>query len=184
MIGQAQLRLIGAGATDLASEIRAALAQLAEDQDEDTCFVVTRAGILWARASLHDPTTFHSCSGDAATPTDALCTPRWDHKDHVLSFGGRIVKRFRRSSPNQETILNTFEEQGWPHRIDDPLSWKGRAAAKPRLHDTIKWLNLNHECGLLRFVGDGTGTGVCWVEIVISALVLHGDTVEQLRPAA
>jgi hypothetical protein len=184
MVGQAQLRLIGAGATDFAPGIRAALAELAEDQDDEACFVVTRAGIVWARVNPADPTTFHLCGGDAATSRDAPCTPRWDRENRVLSVAGRIVKRFERRSPNQETVLDAFEQLGWPNRIEDPLPWKGSAAAKPRLHDTIKWLNLKHEHRLLRFYGDGTGAGVCWQREAITALVLHGDPAKKLREAA
>ena len=180
MVGQPQLRLIGAGAIELASEVRAALARLAEDQDDEACFVVTRAGIVWARTNPADPTTLSLC-GDA---NDALCTPRWDPKNRILSFGGRIVKRFGRLSPNQEAILNAFEEEGWPHRIHDPLPPSGETVPKLRLRDAIRWMNKGHECRALRFFGDGTAHGVCWELLASDAELLNGFPAEKLRRAA
>ena len=184
MVGQVRLRLIKAGATDLAPEIRDALVKLTEHLDEKTCFVLTRAGVLRARANPTDPTTFHLCRDDATTPTDAICTPRWAEKARVLTVGGPIVKQYKRPSPNQEIILKAFEAEGWPYHINDPLPLKDEIAPKTRLHDTIRWLNLNQECRLLRFLGDGTGRGLRWELVTVGGLVLHGDPAQMLRPAA
>jgi hypothetical protein len=76
--------------------------------------------------------------------------------------GRQVVKEFKLHSPNQVTILTAFEEEGWPLKIDDPLSPHSEIDAKQRLHDTIKSLNRNQKCQLLRFRGDGTGQGVRW----------------------
>ena len=111
-------------------------------------------------------------------------TPLWDRDNRVLTFGGQIVRRYGRSSPNQETVLQTFEEQGWPYRIDDPLPYSAEVAPKLRLHDTIRWLNLKQESRLLRFLGDGTGEGVCWKLLATSGLSLHREADEELRRAA
>jgi hypothetical protein len=88
--------------------------------------------------------------------------PHWDRENRVLCVGPHLAKRFKRPSPNQEAILTVFEEEGWPHRIDDPLRPDGDQHPKQRLHDTIKWLNRHHHHRLIRFRGDGTGEGVCW----------------------
>ncbi len=77
-----------------------------------------------------------------------------------------------------------FEEEGWPHRIYDPLPPKGETNPKIRLHETIKWLNRNRENPLLRFLGDGTGEGLCWEPVAISTLGLHGHAPKKLRLAA
>ena len=184
MAGQTQLRFVRtAAAIDLAPEIRDALARLAKYNDNGVCFLVNRSGVLWVRADARDPTIFHLCNGNR-TPPAAELAPHWDRENRVLSFGGQIVKRFGRSSPNQEAVLQAFEEQGWPYRIDDPLPYCDKVVPKVRLHDTIRWLNLKHECRLLRFLGDGTGEGVCWKLVAIRGLILHGDTAEELRPAA
>jgi hypothetical protein len=71
-------------------------------------------------------------------------------------------------SPNQEAILDAFQEEGWPMWIDDPLSPLPDQPPKRRLHDTIKGLNRNREMELIRFRGDGTGQRVAW-EIVAEA---------------
>ena len=88
-------------------------------------------------------------------------------------LGGRIVKRYRVPSPNQEAILAAFQEEGWPHHIDDPLSPLPDQCPKERLHSTIKYLNASQANRLIRFRGDGTGEGIVWEPVD-----------DQARPAA
>jgi hypothetical protein len=88
--------------------------------------------------------------------------PHWDRDRHELRVGGQLVKQFRLPSPNQEKVLNAFEEENWPVRIDDPLPPNEKLDAKQRLHDTIKNLNRHQKNPLIRFMGDGTGQGVRW----------------------
>ena len=72
------------------------------------------------------------------------------------------MKQFRQPSGNQRLILQVFEQDGWPERIDDPLTGNG-LEPKRRLRDTVESLNDNHKAaGLIRFEMDGTGTGVIW----------------------
>jgi len=184
MAGREWQQVIEAGRTNLAPGIRAALIQLAGSHDKETCFVLTCGGVFRARANPADPRTFRLCSGAAPTRTGTLFTPRWDHEARVLWAGGQIAKRYRRPSPNQEAILTAFEEDGWPCRIDDPLPPKGEVCPKARLHDTIKWLNRGQKRFLLRFLGDGTGEGVCWEPVTISALLSRGDAAKRMRLAA
>lgn len=89
-------------------------------------------------------------------------TPRWAAEDRTLYVGDRIVKEYRVPSPNQEAVLSAFEEEGWPHYVDDPLPPVGDQNPKQRLRDTIKWLNTNQRNPLIRFHGDGTGERVGW----------------------
>jgi hypothetical protein len=95
----------------------------------------------------------------------AKSKPSWDRDRKELRFHGSLVKQFRWSAINQETILMAFEEEAWPVRIDDPLPRKPNQDAKCRLHDAIKSLNRNHRTRLLRFSGDGTGEGVLWASL-------------------
>lgn len=88
--------------------------------------------------------------------------PRWDTTRRELSFAGLIVKRFRVPARNQETILSVFEEEGWAEHIHDPLPVIHEIDAPTRLHDAINRLNRCQINPLLRFHGDGTGTGVFW----------------------
>ena len=91
---------------------------------------------------------------------------------------------FSRAARNQEIILGAFEEEGWPYRIDDPLPPSGNVEPKRRLHDTIKWLNRDHEAQVLAFIGDGTGEGVRWKSLVSNAVPISGNSVGPLRCAA
>jgi len=57
--------------------------------------------------------------------------PRWDGDTRTLWFGDSVCKRYTRPAPSQEKILTSFQEEGWPNRIDDPLD-------PGKLADTIK----------------------------------------------
>jgi hypothetical protein len=88
--------------------------------------------------------------------------PRWDTDDRTLYVGDLIVKEYRVRSPNQEAVLSAFQEEQWPHYIDDPLSPVPDQSPKQRLRDTVKRLNENQKNHLIRFRGDGTGERVRW----------------------
>jgi hypothetical protein len=109
----------------------------------------------------------------AAAASDCKSTPTWDSDRQELRVGDRIVKEFKLHSPNQVVLLTAFEEDGWPVRIDDPLPQHGDIDPKQRLHDTIKSLNRNQKCALIRFRGDGTGQGVRWELRRASSPKLH-----------
>ncbi|MEO1525736.1 MAG: hypothetical protein AAFX06_09880, partial [Planctomycetota bacterium] len=47
--------------------------------------------------------------------------PCWNAERHELTYEGAVVKRYRWPAINQERILQVFEEESWPARIDDPL---------------------------------------------------------------
>ena len=80
----------------------------------------------------------------------------------MLSLDGTVVKRFRVPAPNQELILSVFEEERWPERLDDPLPASGGVDPRTRLHDAVNRLNRAQTNPLLRFHGNGTGTGISW----------------------
>jgi hypothetical protein len=89
--------------------------------------------------------------------------PYYDLELRELWVRGALVKVFTRPAPDQHTVLSTFEELGWPRRIDDPLHFKrGRQNAKLRLRDTIKRLNQHQQRFLIRFHGNGNGEGILW----------------------
>src|SRR5262249_26296993 len=75
---------------------------------------------------------------------------------------GMVVKRYRVPARNQELILSAFEEEGWPEHIDDPLPVRYDIDPRMRLHDAIHRLNGRQINRLVRFKGNGTGTGVFW----------------------
>ncbi len=88
--------------------------------------------------------------------------PVWDGMRRELRLGSVIVKKFRCRAANQESVLAAFQEDGWPARIDDPLSPVENIEPKRRLADTVKCLNRKQAKPLLKFAGDGTGEGVTW----------------------
>ncbi len=87
--------------------------------------------------------------------------PVWDNEGRELRFSDKSCKQFNRQpAKNQITILRTFEEDGWPRRIDDPLSSEPGKDPGARRRDTIRGLNTGLR--ILHFRGDGTGEGIIW----------------------
>lgn len=134
-----------------------------------SCFVLTDAGVEFAERLLSQ--RLNACAWSplqVAVPIEAAraglqgTRPQWDSQLRELRIRSCVIKRFKLPSPNQETLLAAFEEEGWPLRIDDPLPQVQEVVPKRRLHDTIKSLNRNQKHRLLIFKGDGTGEGVCW----------------------
>jgi hypothetical protein len=127
-----------------------------------TCFVLTEAGAVLAR-QLHDaPSQPVESPRHASTTASASPVPEWDKERQELRLGEFVVKQFKVPAPNQEIILASFQEEGWPPRIDDPLPPQPDQDAKRRLHDTINTLNRHQKHELIRFLGDGTGEGIRW----------------------
>lgn len=142
-----------------------------------TCFVLTDGGITLAEDSFHqesigsipwnvDPSGNISNYNDrhvngSSRPSERV-TPTWNPDRRELSIRGCLVKAFRHPSPNQEAILTAFVEDGWPERIDDPLSPVADINPRQRLRDTIKSLNRHQHNALVSFHGDGTGEGITW----------------------
>jgi hypothetical protein len=135
---------------------------------ETECFVLTRSGEAVAR---------ELCSGDISTADNpasniGICQiapveevqvrPKWDPQRRQLRLGSEVIKEFKLPSPNQETVLTAFEEEGWPPRIDDPLPPQEQLDPRRRLHDTIKALNRKQKRCRIRFRGDGSGEGIRW----------------------
>ena len=134
---------------------------------KSSCFVLTESGQDFVREALRQ---FKGRSVERPSspvparqsPEQPVSTPTWDRDRQELRVGRQIVKQFKVPAPNQEVILATFEEEAWPSRIDDPLPPHPDLDPKRRLQDTIIALNRNQKTEALRFLGDGTGEGVCW----------------------
>lgn len=123
---------------------------------EGTCFVITDFGIQFFKT--HDPL---ATLGEGKVNE----TPSWNPEFRELYLSGVLVKQFKWRAQNQELILNTFEEENWIRRIDDPLPPVAEIDSKRRLCDTIKCLNRKQINNLIRFRGDGTGEAILWEEI-------------------
>jgi hypothetical protein len=85
--------------------------------------------------------------------------PEWVKGQGILRFRGEVVRRFRSGTvaKNCVKILDAFQEDGWPTRIDDPLDPHKH---QQRLHETLR--SLNKGLTEIGFHADGTGEGICW----------------------
>lgn len=128
-----------------------------------TCFVLTEDGVAYARSFLTNTNGNGSLEIATESTHDSCCPPpEWDSDRQELRWKGSVVKRFKVPAPNQEVILAVFEEECWPPRIDDPLPQSRDLDPKRRLHDTINALNRSQIDPLIRFLGDGKGSGILW----------------------
>ncbi len=134
-----------------------------------SCFVITDAGLKYLQRETSIASNGHSNDHSAGTltndaPSAAGITtetvPRWDEEKRELWVGPYLIKRFRWPARNQLAIVREFHRLNWPTRISDPLPPSSDVDPKQRLHDTIKCLNRRRLKKLLKFGGDGTGTGV------------------------
>lgn len=130
-----------------------------------TCFVLTEQGAAQLcqppEAAGHvDSFVPENCQPVLEAEHQLL--PRWDIALRVLRVGSILIKHFKQPAPNQEVVLASFEEEGWPVRIDNPISPSSERCAQQCLHDTINSLNRYQKSRLIRFHGDGTGQGICW----------------------
>ncbi len=91
--------------------------------------------------------------------------PFWDVDRRELWVGEVVVKEFRRPAPLLERILAALEEDAWCREIADPLPPKDGVDPKCRLHDAIQDLNGCQSPHLIRFYGNGDGTGVRWEHV-------------------
>ncbi len=150
---------------------------------ERTCFVITKLGYQFVNhlsnpeikqltAGLKDKvmSTHHTKPGNENQSSDLVevqkngqlqhVHPIWDRDKRELRVGDKVVKQFKWPAENQERVLDAFQDEGWPPRIDDPLLPHPKICPKRRLHDTLKCLNRKQANELIKFRGDGTGLGV------------------------
>jgi len=85
--------------------------------------------------------------------------PRWLKAKGELWFDGQIVRRIRNvaSAKNVVAVLDCFEIDGWPVRIDDPVTAGGDSSRRRR---TIE--SLNKELKAIRFSCGGDGCSFEW----------------------
>jgi len=85
--------------------------------------------------------------------------PVWNEETGDLTFRGMVVRHIEKlgQAKNIVRILNAFQEEDWPSRIDDPLD---PDPGKQRLPSAIK--SLNKRISVIRFHSDGCGEGICW----------------------
>jgi hypothetical protein len=131
---------------------------------ENTCFLLTEAGIRFLRHFCSEPVP-RACPSEQGEPGwrgAGAVTPYWDSERRELKVGDVVVKQFRQPAWAQEIVLSAFQEEQWPWRIDDPLPPQLEQDPKRHLNITITNLNRRQKNRLIRFCGDGTGSGVIW----------------------
>jgi hypothetical protein len=127
-----------------------------------TCFVIAQTEARLDCPNPETPVARDELPPQQSAAARAHLLPLWDKERQELRMGELVVKQFKLPAPNQELILASFQEEGWPPRIDDPLPPQPDQDAKRRLHDTIITLNRHQKNRLIRFSGDGSGEGVRW----------------------
>lgn len=88
--------------------------------------------------------------------------PTWDADRRELCLDGDVLKRYRRAAENQMLLLDVFQEEGWPHEIDDPLPRDGDVDPKIRLKETVKSLNEGIEDHAIIFGVSHHGERATW----------------------
>ncbi len=168
MAGKKQRRPIDFQTEEPAANGPVVLVRLADADNHARGVAVEAVALLESNVGSAAPVSWAAGHAPVYTAEESdllaeiAAVPRWDRESRVLSVGGWIVKRYRLPSPNQEAVLSAFQQEGWPHRINDPLGFLADLDPKYRLYHTIGRLNQHQRQPLLRFYGDGTGEGVCW----------------------
>jgi hypothetical protein len=85
--------------------------------------------------------------------------PVWEADAGVLHFAGKVVRQVSPRATNIRLILNAFQEDKWPIRIDSPLP---RRTDSRKLREAVR--SLKHGLTGLDFICDGKGEGVQWQE--------------------
>jgi hypothetical protein len=100
-----------------------------------------------------EPAAGSGHAGPAATK------PSWNGQRCELFYRGTVVRKIRSRTVAEHVtrILDAFEEEGWPDRIDDPLPG---GSDPQRLREAVS--SLNRGLTVLCFRADGTGQGILW----------------------
>lgn len=93
--------------------------------------------------------------GNPPNEADAIL-PVWDEKSGNLTFDGKAARHYEKRAYNCIAILDVFQLEGWPVRVDDPLP---NGKNPERLSNTIKTLNTGLQTIEFFSGGDGQSTG-------------------------
>ena len=102
---------------------------------------------------------------NADSAAEGRFPPEFDPGLRELRWGDIVLKQFRQPADNQELILASFQELGWPPMIDDPLlrlDGSDEIAARDRLRFTVKNLNRYMKHVVVKFHVHRNGRAVTW----------------------
>jgi hypothetical protein len=116
----------------------------------------------WAKLNrLVDEAVAQLAAGRPADRTvvekQEVIKPHWNGGNRELWYGGALCVRYTKVAPYQERILKSFEELGWPSRIDDPLPPGKLMNTIPDMQDKLKAFD-----SPIAFGRDGTARGIRW----------------------
>jgi hypothetical protein len=98
------------------------------------------------RRAIGEPITIHRCE-----------TPDWNSVSNELRFRGELVRTVSTRAVDPRRILDAFQNDGWPVRIDSPIPG---GTCSQKLRQAV--FTLNKGLMVLRFFCDGSGEGVLW----------------------
>lgn len=95
-----------------------------------------------------------------ATPVHAENQPSWNPDRGELKLGDRVIRcvRVLQTPSNIQQILDAFQNQGWPSRIDNPLG-----LGQQQLHQSLR--SLNHGLAMIRFHSQEGAQSIVWRRI-------------------
>ena len=96
-------------------------------------------------------------NGQSSGMKDVL-QPTWDKALSQLLFDDEVVRKVSPQAANLIKILDAFQEDGWPKKIDSPFS--PCEDGKQKRRDAIR--ELNKKLRKIRFESDGSGEGLLW----------------------
>jgi len=102
------------------------------------------------------------------TPEGEPCEtggPNFDRYHRILTVDGIFVRQFLRDAENQMRILNAFQDQHWPHRIDNAFPRAKPGDPNRRPSDAVSDLNRNYKHKLIHFWVEKGTRGICWKRI-------------------
>ena len=98
--------------------------------------------------------------------SNLLAFPCWIETKRELWYGGQVILRLKNRAENQHAILNTFQNQGWPTRVEVRLpNGTSENSENTRLNDARTKLNKKLQQGTIRFAGDHSGAGCTWSRV-------------------
>jgi hypothetical protein len=86
--------------------------------------------------------------------------PGWDREARELRLGDVRILALTRSAPDEQHLLDVFQEDNWARKVDNPFGAPTAKQAHEKLRNVVKKLNRKGSC--IRFHLDGTGEAVTW----------------------
>lgn len=98
-------------------------------------------------------------SGEQQQHVQQASQPAWDSSTGVLRYAGKRIRKVRmmKNPSNIQRILDAFEDQGWPKKIENPLA---AATDQQQLHQALR--SLNNGLSKIHFHAQEGGQSINW----------------------